>query len=179
MRVVHGQTDRIATRHRRARLARLGDDRRRTHAAALKMRAQGAGDGGVDLLQAPPEELDIADGVVVIAIGRRARRSHSATSRAIWRRFPSARRRDPGLTAEGWFRADAHDLSLWGPYRAWCASTATPGAVEVERYLVAYDIGRAVNPMLVEGQLVGGFAQGLGGALWEEFAMTSAASRCR
>ena len=39
----------------------------------------------------------------------------------------------------------------------------------VERYLVAYDIGRAVNPMLVEGQIVGGVAQGLGGALFEEF----------
>ena len=43
------------------------------------------------------------------------------------------------------------------------------GQVAVERYLVAYDIGRAINPMLVEGQLVGGVAQGLGGALYEEF----------
>jgi CO/xanthine dehydrogenase Mo-binding subunit len=43
------------------------------------------------------------------------------------------------------------------------------GGVTVERYLVAYDIGRAVNPMLVEGQIAGGFAQGLGGALLEEF----------
>src|ERR1019366_10787023 len=41
--------------------------------------------------------------------------------------------------------------------------------VAVEKYLIAYDVGRAVNPMLVEGQLVGGLAQGLGGALWEEF----------
>lgn len=44
------------------------------------------------------------------------------------------------------------------------------GAVKVLRYLIAYDIGVAVNPMLVEGQLVGGFAQGLGGALLEEMA---------
>jgi carbon-monoxide dehydrogenase large subunit/6-hydroxypseudooxynicotine dehydrogenase subunit gamma len=43
------------------------------------------------------------------------------------------------------------------------------GAVAVERYLVAYDVGKAVNPMLVEGQIAGGFAQGLGGALFEEF----------
>jgi CO/xanthine dehydrogenase Mo-binding subunit len=43
------------------------------------------------------------------------------------------------------------------------------GKVTCERYLVAYDIGRAVNPKLVEGQIVGGFAQGLGGALLEEF----------
>jgi carbon-monoxide dehydrogenase large subunit/6-hydroxypseudooxynicotine dehydrogenase subunit gamma len=43
------------------------------------------------------------------------------------------------------------------------------GGVVVERSLIAYDVGRAVNPMLVEGQLAGGFAQGLGGALFEEF----------
>jgi CO/xanthine dehydrogenase Mo-binding subunit len=35
--------------------------------------------------------------------------------------------------------------------------------------LIAYDIGRAINPMLVRGQLVGGLVQGLGGALLEEF----------
>ena len=43
------------------------------------------------------------------------------------------------------------------------------GGVKVERYIVAYDIGRAINPTLVKGQIVGGFAQGLGGALYEEF----------
>ena len=36
-------------------------------------------------------------------------------------------------------------------------------------YVIAYDIGRAINPMLVKGQIAGGFAQGLGGALLEEF----------
>jgi aerobic carbon-monoxide dehydrogenase large subunit len=43
------------------------------------------------------------------------------------------------------------------------------GGVHVERYAIAYDIGRAINPALVKGQIVGGFAQGLGGALLEEF----------
>src|SRR5262249_38415473 len=43
------------------------------------------------------------------------------------------------------------------------------GGVTIERYLLAYDVGRAVNPMLIEGQLAGGFAQGGGGALLEEF----------
>ena len=43
------------------------------------------------------------------------------------------------------------------------------GAVQVEKMLIAFDVGRAINPMLVRGQLVGGFVQGLGGALFEEF----------
>jgi CO/xanthine dehydrogenase Mo-binding subunit len=43
------------------------------------------------------------------------------------------------------------------------------GGVTLERYFLAYDVGRAVNPMLIEGQLTGGVAQGIGGALLEEF----------
>jgi carbon-monoxide dehydrogenase large subunit len=42
-------------------------------------------------------------------------------------------------------------------------------AIVVERFFAGYDIGRAVNPMLVEGQIAGGVAQGIGGALLEEF----------
>jgi carbon-monoxide dehydrogenase large subunit/6-hydroxypseudooxynicotine dehydrogenase subunit gamma len=43
------------------------------------------------------------------------------------------------------------------------------GGVRVLRYFIAYEVGRAVNPALVAGQLVGGAAQGLGGALLEAF----------
>src|SRR5438045_8997322 len=57
----------------------------------------------------------------------------------------------------------------YGVHAAVVAIDKDTGGVTVERYLIAYDVGRAVNPMLVEGQLVGGFAQGLGGALFEEF----------
>jgi CO/xanthine dehydrogenase Mo-binding subunit len=48
------------------------------------------------------------------------------------------------------------------------------GCVRVLRYLVASEVGRAVNPALVEGQLRGGAAQGIGGALFEEFSYDEA-----
>jgi carbon-monoxide dehydrogenase large subunit/6-hydroxypseudooxynicotine dehydrogenase subunit gamma len=41
-------------------------------------------------------------------------------------------------------------------------------------YLVAYEVGRAVNPGLVEDQLRGGVAQGVGGALLEQFSYDEA-----
>jgi carbon-monoxide dehydrogenase large subunit len=41
------------------------------------------------------------------------------------------------------------------------------GEVEIERYVVAEDCGRIINPMIVEGQVHGAVAQGLGGALYE------------
>jgi carbon-monoxide dehydrogenase large subunit len=42
------------------------------------------------------------------------------------------------------------------------------GSVDVVRYVVAHDTGRAINPMIVEGQIQGGYAHGLGYALFEE-----------
>ena len=44
------------------------------------------------------------------------------------------------------------------------------GSVVILDYAIAYDVGRAINPRLVEGQMVGGLAQGIGGTLLEEFA---------
>jgi carbon-monoxide dehydrogenase large subunit len=43
------------------------------------------------------------------------------------------------------------------------------GSIAIERYVVAHDCGVVINPMLVDGQVVGGTVQGLGGALFEEF----------
>ena len=44
------------------------------------------------------------------------------------------------------------------------------GSVKILDYVIVFDIGRMLNPKIVEGQLVGGAAQGIGGALLEEFA---------
>ncbi|MHB8621153.1 MAG: xanthine dehydrogenase family protein molybdopterin-binding subunit, partial [Chloroflexota bacterium] len=42
------------------------------------------------------------------------------------------------------------------------------GGVKILRYVVAHDCGRMINPDIVEGQVHGGTAQGIGGALFEE-----------
>ena len=41
------------------------------------------------------------------------------------------------------------------------------GAVEIQRYIAVDDVGNVINPMIVEGQVHGGLAQGIGQALWE------------
>ena len=45
----------------------------------------------------------------------------------------------------------------------------TLGTTRVLRMVAAHDVGRAINPLLAEGQIEGGIAQGLGLALMEEF----------
>ena len=44
------------------------------------------------------------------------------------------------------------------------------GEVELLRHVIAQDVGRALNPALVEGQMRGGATQGIGWALFEELA---------
>ena len=43
------------------------------------------------------------------------------------------------------------------------------GTIKVIRITAAHDVGRAINPLLAEGQIEGGIAQGLGMALMEEY----------
>jgi carbon-monoxide dehydrogenase large subunit/6-hydroxypseudooxynicotine dehydrogenase subunit gamma len=168
VRVVSGQTDRIQYgigAHASRASVMTGSA---THAAALKVRAK-ALDVAASLLQATPDELDIVAGIVV----HRDRPGGGSISLAEIARHlaPDSRtlgERDPGLTAEGWFRTE-HMTYPYGVQIGVVRVDADTGQATVERFLLAYDIGRSINPMLVEGQLVGGFVQGLGGALYEEF----------
>jgi CO/xanthine dehydrogenase Mo-binding subunit len=79
--------------------------------------------------------------------------------------------RPEAVTAEAEFKSD-HMVYPYGAHVVQLKLDTETGAVAIERYLVAFDIGKAVNPMLVEGQIIGGLAQGLGGALFEEFTYT-------
>ena len=75
-----------------------------------------------------------------------------------------------GLAATAYIRAVPSGTAVFALHAAEVAVDEGTGQVIVERYLVAADVGRAINPMLVEGQLVGGVVQGLGGTLLEEIA---------
>ena len=168
MRVIHGQTDRIefgiGAHASRATVMTASA----TREAALKVRAK-ALEVAAELMQAPVDALDIVNGEVVrkdraggpsISLGQIAA-GLSNTSKSLGGR-------EPGLSAEGWFHAE-HQVYPYGDHLAVVKVDPDTGGVTVERYVIAYDIGRAINPALVKGQIAGGFAQGLGGALFEEF----------
>jgi CO/xanthine dehydrogenase Mo-binding subunit len=168
VRVVHGRTDRIAFGQGAfaSRVTVMTGEA--TRLAAVEVRAK-AIELAAELLQQPADTLDIVDGQVVrrgaitgpsMALGEIARALEPTS------RLRGAR--TPGLAADGWFYTD-HMNYPYGVHVAVARVDAATGGVTIERYFVAYDIGRAVNPMLVEGQIAGGVAQGLGGALMEEF----------
>ena len=168
VRVIHGQTDRIEYgigAHATRATVMTGNA---TAIAAEKVRAK-ALDMASQLLQADPGRLAIIDGKIVrseapdeslMTLGEIANHLRPTSK--------TRGGRDPGLSAEGWFNA-AHMTYPYGVQIALVTIDRGTGGVTVEKMLIAFDVGRAVNPVLVRGQIVGGFAQGLGGALFEEF----------
>jgi aerobic carbon-monoxide dehydrogenase large subunit len=169
IRVVHGQTDRIpygiGAHAARATVMTGGA----VNETALKVREKAIATAA-HLLQAPPDTLDIVDGVVA----RRDRPGGpSITLGEIAKRLAPASEllqdgQLPGLSAEAFFNSD-HTVFPYGGQFAVVRVDAETGKVTIERLMISYDVGRAVNPMLLDAQLVGGSIQGVGGALFEEF----------
>jgi aerobic carbon-monoxide dehydrogenase large subunit len=168
VRVLHGRTDRIAfgVGAFASRVTVMTGEA--TRRAAVDVRAK-AIELAAELLQQPPDALDVVDGKVV---RKGAPSGPSITLGDVAKALePTAKTRGgrpPGLAADGWFYSD-HMNYPYGVHVAVAAVDRETGGITIERYLCAFDIGRAINPMLVEGQIAGGFAQGIGGTLLEEF----------
>lgn len=168
VRVIHGQTDLIDHGIGAHAARATGLTGGAVHVTATKVREK-ALEFASELLQTPAAELDIVDGTVLrrngkggpsIALGEVAKRIAPGSK--------LLRGREPQLAAHGWFNT-SHTVFPYGVHLAVVRIDRDTGKIAVERFMVAYDVGRAVNPMMIEGQLVGGCVQGLGGALSEEF----------
>ncbi len=73
---------------------------------------------------------------------------------------------EPGLEARGYY-APPQATFASGCHAAIVEVDAETGVVRFLRYVVQHDCGTLVNPTIVEGQIHGGVAQGIGGALYE------------
>jgi carbon-monoxide dehydrogenase large subunit len=73
----------------------------------------------------------------------------------------------PGLESTTFYQQEATAYTF-GTHAARVAVDPDTGEVEVERYVAVDDCGERINPLIVDGQVHGGVAQGLGQALSEE-----------
>ncbi|HLG81918.1 MAG TPA: xanthine dehydrogenase family protein molybdopterin-binding subunit [Bradyrhizobium sp.] len=158
IKVIHGQTDRIEIGFGAfaSRVTVMAGSAVKIAAEALRARALEA---AAKLLQASPDTLRLAQGRVETVNG------HASLSLG---EIAAHLADSGGLASEGRFVA-SHMTYPYGIHVAQVRIDPETGGIAIERYLVAYDVGRAINPMLVEGQIAGGVAQGIGGALLEEF----------
>ena len=157
IRLVQGDTDRVKTGGGTA-----GSRSTYMVAGAFRLSADQVIDKGktfvAALLGEPPESIEFSDGMF--------RSPGSNKSMSIMETAAAARRDGEGLDSGATFN---HDISTFPNGCHVCEVEIDPdtGKVEVVRYLVVDDFGRIVNPMVVDGQVHGGIAQGLGQALME------------
>ncbi|MFI6496397.1 aerobic carbon-monoxide dehydrogenase large subunit [Nonomuraea typhae] len=144
-----------------------------------------------EALEADPGDLDIADGVVhvvgapsasiplgtVAVLANPLRYSFdSETAKATQfstatpaDRPPVAEGEEPGLEGRD-FYSPIRSTFAAGMHAAIVETDPETAEIRIVRYAVVHDCGRLINPMIVEGQVHGGVAQGIGGALYERMA---------
>ena len=121
-----------------------------------------------DLLEAADDDLVLADGHVYVAGAPAKSVTLGQVAEACGTLEAADRGEEPGLGA----REVGIDERMNYPYGAVVVDASLDpetGQVRLHRVWLGCEVGKAVNPQLVEGQVLGGFAQGLGGALLEEF----------
>jgi carbon-monoxide dehydrogenase large subunit len=121
------------------------------------------------LLEANRDDLEFGNGKVFVRGIERRSVSFSELARAA---VPGWASKLPGGLEPG-----LEETSYFVPATVTWANAAHVAVIEVDRetgeiklldYVVSHDAGKLINPLLVEGQVHGGVAQGIGGALYEE-----------
>lgn len=120
-----------------------------------------------EVLEAPEEELEIADGAVRVQdVPRLSISLGELATKANPLRGAVKPGTEPGLEATNYF----------GPERGATANGVHAMIVEVDpatmeihiqKYVVVHDCGKVINPLILDGQIHGGVAQGIGNAFYE------------
>jgi aerobic carbon-monoxide dehydrogenase large subunit len=122
------------------------------------------------LLEVSPDDLEIEAGVVGVK-GAPERTVTLARVAQVLSAPPPAmlfgEGLEPGLEATHYYHPTGNTFA-GGVHVATVEVDAATGQVSVLRYIVVHDCGTIINPMVLDGQVVGGVAQGLGNALYEE-----------
>jgi carbon-monoxide dehydrogenase large subunit len=121
--------------------------------------------GAARLLEARAEDLEMEDGQVFV---RGTPASAVPLARVVQASLPTFDR--PGeLTFEATVYQHVPTVTYASAVHvAQVEVDPETGRVRLLRYVVAHDCGRLINPMIVDGQIHGGVAQGVGGGLFEE-----------
>ncbi len=138
------------------------------------------------LTETPAENLVFADGrVIARGDGGRGLTLKELAGRAHWNTQALPPGMEPALEATAVFgfpladSPDAQDRvnssNTYGFIAEVMAVEVDPETAEIKilRYVTVHDAGVIINPLIAEGQIVGGALHGLGGALWEELAYDS------
>jgi aerobic carbon-monoxide dehydrogenase large subunit len=120
---------------------------------------------GASMFEAAPEDIRIKDGRIhVVGMPDRSLKLAEVARVAV---KAKPLRTDPGLNACTYFSPKTVTWAFGGQAAVIEVDVETC-EVTIVKYAAVHDCGRAINPMIVDGQLHGAIAQGLGGAMMEE-----------
>jgi carbon-monoxide dehydrogenase large subunit/6-hydroxypseudooxynicotine dehydrogenase subunit gamma len=136
------------------------------HMAATRLRAK-LSVLAADQLEVAPDDIDLAHGAAHVIGARDRAISLAALAQRALPGQPLPGGLSPFLVESATFETEQMTYP-YGVHLAAIDVDGETGELSILRYLAAYDVGRTVNPMLIEGQIVGGAAQGIGGTLLEE-----------
>ena len=119
-----------------------------------------------EMLEAAPEDVVLIAGRAQVA-GTVIGVPISDVARRAWRGYRLPAGMSPGLRATAAYDPPSGTFS-YAAHVCRVAVDPETGLVDVERYAVVHDCGTIVNPTIVEGQIHGGIAQGLGSTLLEQ-----------
>ncbi|HEY1746427.1 MAG TPA: xanthine dehydrogenase family protein molybdopterin-binding subunit [Xanthobacteraceae bacterium] len=165
IKVVHGDTDRTPYGWGTFASRSLVIGGGASLLAARKVRAKLQRIAG-RLLEAAADDIVIEDGVARIAGTDRALAIEELARASYHQAHLFKGDIDPGISETATY--DPAGTFSNACHAAIVEVDCETGRVGIERFIVAEDAGRLVNPMIVDGQIVGGVAQGIGNALLEE-----------
>lgn len=124
-----------------------------------------------EMLETSVADLEIEDGKVsIVGVPDKSLSFEAVARKALRAAGPDGE--EPGLEATRYFKTSNITYSN-GTHIATVEVEPATGQVQVLKYFLAHDCGRVINPMIVEGQIMGGIACGIGNALLEEHAYNS------
>jgi aerobic carbon-monoxide dehydrogenase large subunit len=118
------------------------------------------------MMEAPPENLDVGEGKVFLKTAPDRSITLAKVVEAAYGFKAGIPAIEPGLEATSFYEP-ANCLFPFGAHVAVVEVDAETGQVQFRRYVAVDDCGNQINPLLVEGQVHGGIAQGVGQALYE------------
>jgi carbon-monoxide dehydrogenase large subunit len=120
------------------------------------------------LLEADPVDIRWRDGEAFVTGAPQRRMTLAALAQAAASaRGPLLLPDGPGLEATYYFSPENVTYGQ-GAHAVVVEVDVETCEVRIRRYVVAHDCGRVLNATIVEGQVIGGIAQGVGGALYEQ-----------
>jgi carbon-monoxide dehydrogenase large subunit len=120
------------------------------------------------LLEAPEEELELEDGYVRVAdIPRLSISLGDLAAEANPLRGAVEPGTEPGLEATAYF-GPKYGATAFGVHAMIIEVDPETMMVEIKRYVVVEDCGTVINPLILEGQVHGGVAMGIGNAFYEQ-----------